>query len=102
MRKTSTSQNAIYIRTSTEKQDKGRGAEIQLEACKALLSEHCLKDYTVFEDKAVSGRTLNRPGLKRLRREIEAGNVRVVVADTMDRLSRDGDDLNELLDEFGV
>lgn len=76
-----------YVRVSTLEQNTGR----QLEQLKA---EH-LDD--VYEDH-ISGKSLERPELDRLRRHVRKGDT--VVVYSMDRLARNLRDLRNLVDEL--
>jgi DNA invertase Pin-like site-specific DNA recombinase len=76
-----------YARVSTTAQD----LEVQIEALRAA---GCSR---IFHDK-LSGRTAERPGLKRLQREVEAGDV--VLVYKVDRMARSLRDLLNLLFEF--
>ena len=53
-----------------------------------------------YNDGGVSGGTLERPALKRLLADIEAGLVNVVVVYKIDRLSRSLMDFAKLVDVF--
>jgi len=53
-----------------------------------------------YDDGGISGATLERPALKRLLRDIEAGLIDVVVVYKIDRLSRSLMDFSKLVDVF--
>ena len=53
-----------------------------------------------YDDGGISGSTLERPALKRLIVDIEAGRVDVVVVYKIDRLSRSLMDFSKLVDVF--
>lgn len=53
-----------------------------------------------FEDEGYSGSTLDRPGMQRLRKEIELGALDRVYAVAFDRITRNMHDAAVLLDEF--
>lgn len=76
-----------YARVSTEDQDLG----LQIAALKAAGCER------IYEDKK-SGKNLDRPGWKRCRRDLRAGDTLVIWK--LDRLGRSALDLINLLDEF--
>lgn len=102
---------AIYTRKSTEEglDQAFNSLDAQREACEAfaksqahegwqLLSEH-------YDDGGFSGGTMERPALARLLREIESGQIDVVIVYKVDRLSRSLADfvrLIELFDQTGV
>ncbi len=82
---------AIYCRVSTEDQEReGTSLQSQLEACEKLAEE---KGYEVEEQYIIrevySGLTLDRPKLNELREWVRDKQVDVVIAYTLDRLSRD-------------
>lgn len=58
-----------------------------------LIDEH-------FDDNNVSGATLERPALHRLKKQIEAGKVKVVVVNRLDRISRSLSQFIELTKYF--
>lgn len=51
-----------------------------------------------YDDGGISGATLERPGLKRLQADIEAGKIDVIVVYKVDRLSRSLTDFAKLVD----
>lgn len=82
---------AIYCRVSTEDQEReGTSLQSQLDACLKLARE---RDYEVPEGfnlmETYSGLSLERPKLNELRQWVRDKEVGVVVAYTLDRLSRD-------------
>lgn len=97
---------AIYTRKSTEEglQQDFNSLDAQREACEAYIASQksCgwihLNDH--FDDGGFSGGTLERPGIQRLLREIEAGMVDVVVVYKIDRLSRSLMDFAKLVEIF--
>jgi DNA invertase Pin-like site-specific DNA recombinase len=50
----------------------------------------------VFEDRAISGASTMRPGYQRLFEAVLAGSIDVVLAEALDRLSRDQEDIAAL------
>ena len=96
---------ASYFRVSTDNQEaEGTSLQTQLEACR----EYCRsKGYEVIHQfsEAYSGLTLDRPKLNELREVIRSGDIDVVVAYSLDRLSRDpthGVILTQELEKHGV
>ena len=82
---------AIYCRVSTEDQEReGSSLQSQLEACEKIAQE---RDYEVPLELIVletySGLSLDRPKLNELREWVRDKQVDVVIAYTLDRLSRD-------------
>src|SRR2546427_462007 len=81
---------AIYARVSTEDQGKGYSIPTQIEACQALAQR---EGYTVpathiFVDEGISGTTLDRPALRRVRELVTAQAIAAVIILDPDRLSR--------------
>jgi site-specific DNA recombinase len=60
---------AIYARVSTEDQGKGFSIPTQIEACQKLAAreDYTVPDAFVLIDEGISGTTMDRPGLRRLR-----------------------------------
>ncbi len=79
----------IYGRVSLEDQMQKYGMQAQLRACRDYAA---LNGYTVIEeitDDGISGATLDRPGLERVRRLVRDGQVDVVLALDTDRITRE-------------
>ncbi|HKM42652.1 MAG TPA: recombinase family protein [Limnochordia bacterium] len=77
---------AIYARVSTEEQAKhGFSIPAQIRECQERIGD---APALVFADEGVSGETLDRPALERLRREIGGGEINYVYCLDPDRLSR--------------
>jgi len=94
---------AIYIRWSTEDQGEGTTLDVQMEACRAYIISQgwAINEDLIFVDDGISGGTLQRPALGRLRAQISAGDVDCVVVYKLDRLSRSVLDMVKLvLDEW--
>jgi site-specific DNA recombinase len=84
---------AIYARFSSDKQT-DRSIEDQVALCHAVCKHEGLIVVGVYDDRAISGAsTLNRLGWQRLMRDAKAGKFDVVVAEALDRISRDQEDL---------
>src|SRR5260221_7459137 len=85
---------AVYTRKATEEglQQAFNSLDAQCEAGEAYVASQrhdgwtCLPDR--YDDGAFSGGNMDRPALKRLMADIEAGQVDVVVTYKVDRLSR--------------
>src|SRR5580698_1458429 len=97
---------AIYTRKSTEEglEQDFNSLDAQREACEAYVLSQKAEGWVAsrehFDDGGFSGGTLERPALKRLLKEIEAGNVDVVVVYKIDRLSRSLMDFAKLVEVF--
>ncbi len=86
---------AIYARYSS---DLSRDASIEdhLRLCRAHASREGWEVVEVFEDRAISGASAIRPGYRKLLEAVQAGNVDIVLAEALDRLSRDQEDVAAL------
>ncbi len=97
---------AIYTRKSSEEglEQDFNSLDAQREACEAYVVSQkaegwiALRDH--FDDGGFSGGTLERPALRRLMKEIEAGKVDVIVVYKIDRLSRSLMDFAKLVEAF--
>jgi site-specific DNA recombinase len=81
---------AIYARVSTEDQGRGFSIPTQIEAGRKL-ADH--ERYTVSEshilvDEGISGTTMDRPGLRKVRELVNARAIAAVIVYDPDRLSR--------------
>lgn len=80
---------AIYARFSSDLQ-RDRSVDDQIALCRELCGREQMKVVKVFTDKAISGAsTLNRPGFLAMMRAATAKSFDVIVAEDVDRLSRD-------------
>ena len=78
--------------------------DAQREACEAFVMSQRAEGWTLvpdyYDDGGISGATLERPALKRLMADIEAGLVDVVLVYKIDRLSRSLMDFSKLVEVF--
>jgi site-specific DNA recombinase len=86
----STRYAAIYARVSTEDQGKGFSIPTQIEGCQKLAER---EGYTVPEshlliDEGLSGTTMERPGLRKVRDLVNTQAIAAVIVIDPDRLSR--------------
>lgn len=84
---------AIYTRVSTANQVGGRfdSCESQAAVCRDFIAKHASDGWfevACFSDPAYSGGTLDRPGIRALMRQIEAGEIKVVVIFKLERVLR--------------
>src|SRR5215210_6609747 len=85
---------AIYTRKSSDEglEQAFNSLDAQREACAAFILSQRHEGWTVlpaqYDDGGYSGGTMERPALKRLLADIEAGKVDVVVVYKVDRLTR--------------
>jgi DNA invertase Pin-like site-specific DNA recombinase len=82
---------ALYGRFSSDKQNP-LSAEDQLEECKKFIKNRGLDDGTFiikeYPDEAVTGRHMNRPGIKELLDDIKAKRVAYVIVESLSRITR--------------
>src|SRR5258707_6698745 len=97
---------AIYTRKSTE-----HGLELEFnslaakrDACEAYIKIQASQGWKAlpqyYDDPAYSGGNLDRPALKKLLADIEAGRIDVVVVYKIDRLTRSLADFAKLVEAF--
>jgi site-specific DNA recombinase len=97
---------AVYTRKSSEEglEQEFNSLHAQREAGLAYIasqkSEGWIAQPDHYDDGGISGGTLERPALKRLLRDVEAGLIDVVVVYKIDRLSRSLTDFARLVDVF--
>jgi site-specific DNA recombinase len=97
---------AIYTRKSTDEglEQAFNSLDAQREACAAFVLSQKHEDWTVlptlYDDGGYSGGTIERPALKRLIADIEAGQIDVVVVYKVDRLTRALSDFAKLVEIF--
>jgi site-specific DNA recombinase len=83
----------IYARFSSDKQNE-RSIDDQVALCRAFCESKGFWLVGVYDDRAISGAsTQNRLGWLRLMRDANAGKFDVLVAESLDRISRDQEDL---------
>ncbi|HBF53561.1 MAG TPA: recombinase family protein, partial [Afipia sp.] len=103
---TKTLRCAVYTRKSTEHglELEFNSLDAQREACEAYIKSQTSLGWKVlpqpYDDPAFSGGNLERPALKRLLKDIEAGKVDVVVVYKIDRLTRSLADFAKLVEAF--
>jgi len=97
---------AVYTRKSTEEglDMAFNSLDAQREACEAYIVSQKAEGWVPvrdrYDDGGFSGGTLDRPGLKRLIADIDAGNIDVIVVYKIDRLSRSLMDFAKLVEIF--
>ncbi len=97
---------AVYTRKSSEEglEQAFNSLDAQREACEAYVLSQRAEGWLLvpdrYDDGGVSGGTLERPALRRLLADIEAGRVDVVVVYKIDRLSRALMDFARLVEVF--
>jgi site-specific DNA recombinase len=97
---------AVYTRKSSEEglEMEFNSLDAQRESCEAYVASQCAEGWILvpdrYDDGGFSGGTLDRPALKRLLGDIEAGKVDIVVVYKIDRLSRSLMDFSRLVEVF--
>ena len=81
----------IYARYSSDLQS-ASSIEDQIAFCRDRASAEGWSVLETFTDHALSGATMNRPGLRALMDAARAGRIDVVLTEALDRLSRDQED----------
>ncbi len=102
----STIRCAIYTRKSSDEglEQEFNSLDAQREACEAYIVSQrhagwiALSD--MYDDGGLSGGTMERPALKRLLEDIQAGKVQIVVVYKVDRLTRSLADFAKIVDIF--
>lgn len=77
---------ALYARVSTA--DQKTGLEAQVRALKIFCEQNKIENYELFCDENISGTKASRPGLDRMMRAVEAGEVDSVVVFAFSRFAR--------------
>jgi len=97
---------AAYTRKSTDEglEKEFNSLDAQRESCEAYIASQRSEGWVLvhdhYDDGGVSGGTLERPALKRLLADIEAGLIDVIVCYKIDRLSRSLMDFAKLVQTF--
>ncbi len=97
---------AIYTRKSTEEglDQAFNSLDAQREACEAYIPSQAGEGWrlvkTRYDDGAYSGGTMDRPALRRLLADIDAGKVDTVVVYKVDRLTRSLADFARIVELF--
>ncbi len=97
---------AIYTRKSTEEglDMEFNSLDAQREAGESYITSQRHEGWTLvpdyYDDGGFSGGSMERPALKKLMRDIENGQIDVVVVYKVDRLSRSLSDFAKLIDLF--
>src|SRR5512132_255116 len=97
---------AIYTRKSSEEglEQDFNSLDAQRESCEAFIRSQkhegwlCLSE--MYDDGGISGATMERPALKRLLADIEAGSIDTVVVYKVDRLTRSLNDFAKIVEVF--
>lgn len=92
----------IYARVSTEDQAReGYSLPEQQEKLKDLCKFRDYNIYNIYEDAGISGKDMDhRPAFKKMLEDVKNGNINVIVAYKLDRLTRSVRDLEVLISEL--
>ncbi len=101
---------AIYTRVSTDDQARGdySSLDTQRDICQHAIALHQHEGWSAthfFDDAGFSGKNLERPGIQALLHAVRSGEIKVVVAYKLDRITRslpDFYDLWKVLEQHGV
>jgi site-specific DNA recombinase len=97
---------AIYTRKSSEEglEQDFNSLHAQREACEAHIASQRHEGWMLlperYDDGGYSGGTLDRPALKRLMSDVEAGRIDIVVVYKVDRLTRSLADFAKIIEIF--
>tara|TARA_R110000787_G_scaffold71920_24_gene160220 strand:+ start:302 stop:1978 length:1677 start_codon:yes stop_codon:yes gene_type:complete len=97
---------AIYTRKSSEEglEQEFNSLHAQREACEAFVASQRHEGWKalpdLYDDGGFSGGTMERPGLRKLLADIDAGKVHVVVVYKVDRLTRSLADFAKIVEAF--
>ena len=83
---------ALYARYSSDNQ-RDASIEDQLRLCRLYAERQGWSVVDSYTDRAISGSSLLRPGIQELIQDAQRGRYQVVLAEAMDRLSRDQEDI---------
>src|SRR5262245_35141404 len=83
---------SIYARYSSDKQREA-SIEDQVRLCEERAAREGWKVIKRYTDHAISGASLLRPGIQALMQDAQAGKVDLVLTESLDRISRDQEDI---------
>ena len=83
---------AIYARYSSDNQSEA-SIEDQVRTCNARAEVESWNVIQIYTDAAISGATTLRPGYQQLLQDARTNSFDVVVAEALDRLSRDQENI---------
>jgi DNA invertase Pin-like site-specific DNA recombinase len=90
-----------YVRVSTKKQiEVGRSLQDQRTSIEDYAVRNNIALAEVLDEGGISGWTLDRPRLEGLRTQVRAGEIETVIVSHVDRYTRNGEHLKELLAEL--
>lgn len=77
---------ALYARVSTGSQEKGLDSQVR--ALRIFCEQNKVENYELFADENQSGTKVSRPGLDRMMKAVEAGEIESVVVFAFSRYAR--------------
>jgi DNA invertase Pin-like site-specific DNA recombinase len=83
---------ALYSRVSSDLQS-AASLDDQLRICAEWAAKQGLLVVGSYTDQALSGASLIRPGIQKLLQDAAAGKFDVILTESLDRLSRDQEDI---------
>ena len=83
---------AIYARYSSDLQREA-SIEDQNRICRERAAKEGWSVHQCYSDRGISGASLIRPGIQNLLQDAQAGRFAIVVTESLDRLSRDQEDI---------
>ena len=89
----------IYARYSSDNQ-RDASIEDQVRQCRARIDQEGWQTGEVYSDHAISGATTLRPGYQKMLEDARAGRFEVLVAEALDRLSRDQENIAGLFKQL--
>ena len=91
----------IYIRVSTEAQEaEGYSLEEQERLCKAAIESKQWKYIRTYTDGGFSGKTVDRPALQEMLKDVKSGMLDAVMIYKLDRLSRSQKDTLTIIEDY--
>ncbi|MCG8356286.1 MAG: recombinase family protein [Kiloniellales bacterium] len=83
---------ALYARYSSDNQ-RDASIEDQWRLCRERAEREGWKVVDSYSDRSISGASLIRPGVQALMQDAQAGRFTLVLAESLDRISRDQEDI---------
>lgn len=92
---------ALYVRVSTEEQaEEGFSINGQINVLEEYCKKNNYKIIEIYKDEGISGKSIERPSLKKLLRDSEEGNFNMVMVWKISRLSRKQLDFLSIIDQL--
>ena len=83
---------AIYARYSSDLQSSA-SIDDQVHQCRKRADTEGWRIIEIYSDQAISGASTQRAGYQKMMMDARAGKFQVLIAEAMDRLSRDQEDI---------